>query len=91
MAALAKEGAAAAAYESGCFGFELLLTNLEVAAIVAAAGLIRRKPSVRCSAYARRMQTTIDRITAKTFAPTETRMDAGVFRPLRLDSIVTPK
>jgi transposase len=49
FAALTKEGAVSATYESGCFGFELQrqLTDLGVAAIVAAAGLIPRKPSDR--------------------------------------------
>ena len=49
FAALTKTAAVAAAYESGCFGFQLQrqLTDLGVAAIVAASGLIPRKPSDR--------------------------------------------
>lgn len=49
FAAVGKEGAVAAAYEAGCFGFGLQrqLTDLGVAAVVAAPGLIPRKPSDR--------------------------------------------
>jgi len=49
FAALTKEADVVAAYEAGCFGFGLYhqLTDLGVAAVVAAPGLIPRKPSDR--------------------------------------------
>jgi transposase len=49
FAALTKEGEVMATYEAGCFGFGLYhqLTDLRVAALVAAPGLIPRKPSDR--------------------------------------------
>ena len=49
FAALMKEGHVLAAYEAGCFGFGLYhqLTDLGAAVIVAAPGLIPRKPSDR--------------------------------------------
>ena len=49
FAALTKEGDVVAAYEAGCFGFGLYhqLMDLRVAAVVAAPGLIPRKPSDR--------------------------------------------
>jgi transposase len=49
FAALSKEADVMATYEAGCFGFGLYhqLTDLGVAAIVAAPGLIPRKPSDR--------------------------------------------
>jgi transposase len=49
FAALTKEGDVVAAYEAGCFGFGLYhqLIDLGVAAVVAAPGLIPRKPSDR--------------------------------------------
>jgi len=47
ITALTREGHVVAAYEAGCFGFGLYhqLTDLGVAAVVAAPGLIPRKPS----------------------------------------------
>ena len=49
FAALTKEAEVVAAYEAGCFGFGLYrqLNDLGVAAVVAAPGLIPRKPSDR--------------------------------------------
>src|SRR5208283_1299188 len=49
FAPLTKEADVVAAYEAGCFGFGLYhqLTDLRVAAVVAAPGLIPRKPSDR--------------------------------------------
>ena len=49
FAPLIKEGEVVAAYEAGCFGFGLYhqLTDLGVATVVAAPGLIPRKPSDR--------------------------------------------
>ena len=47
FAALSKEGDVVAAYEAGCFGFGLYhqLTDLGVATLLAAPGLIPRRPS----------------------------------------------
>jgi len=49
FAALTREAEVVAAYEAGCFGFGLYhqLTDLGVSAVVAAPGLIPRKPSDR--------------------------------------------
>ena len=49
FAPLSKQGEVIAAYEAGCFGFGLYhqLTDLGVVAVVAAPGLIPRKPSDR--------------------------------------------
>jgi transposase len=49
FAAVTKEGEVMAAYEAGCFGFGIYhqLTDLGVAAVVTAPGLIPRKPSDR--------------------------------------------